>query len=388
MERMLIKNIGVIISGRYEEPILEAEAIYIESGRIKKIGNLSEMPDISGATIIDANGLYVCPGLIDAHTHPLIGDYIPSIKAVDWIDSYVNGGITSLVSAGEMRLPGFSPTVAGVKSLAVLSNLSWEEFHPGGAKVKAGAVMLAQGLTAKDFEELAGENINIVGEVGMEGLTDPGERLELVKTARSHGFKVLAHSGGASFPGCASITADDLFQIKPDVVCHLNGAPTPMCSHDIRRVVLENDCYYDLIAHGNMKMTLQIINLAAEAGKLDRVLVGTNAPSMAGFSPVGLWMLMGTICALTGVKPEQAIAMATGNVASCYGLNQGLIEEGYSADILLCDVDLGSSSNCMLEWIASGSIPSVALVIIDGRIVLTRCRNTAPPKRNPVVEVH
>ena len=45
--------------------------------------------------------------LIDSHCHVVLGDYTPRQKTVDFLDSYVHGGITSVVSAGEgVHAPG------------------------------------------------------------------------------------------------------------------------------------------------------------------------------------------------------------------------------------------------------------------------------------------
>ena len=195
MQRLIIKNIGSIITGQLESPLLEAEAIYIEAGWIKKIGSLSEMPAPAEVSVIDANGLTISPGLIDAHVHPLLSDYLPSFQAVDWIDSYVNGGVTSMVSAGEIYIPGFPHTVSGVKSLAILAKQVWEKYRPTGAKIHAGSVMLVQGLEDEDFAELAREGIKVVGEAGIGEVQDPAEIKELVQKARAHGFKVLVRPG-------------------------------------------------------------------------------------------------------------------------------------------------------------------------------------------------
>lgn len=384
-QEILIKNIGIIATGEMNNPIIEAEAIHIMDGKINKIGSLSEMPDINKAMVVDANGLAICPGLIDAHIHPTFGDFVPALKAVDWMDSYVHGGITSMVSAGEISLPGFPATASGVKSLAILSKQAWENYHPCGAKVHAGAVMLARGLSAKDFEEMSREGVKLVGEVGMGGVNDPNEAKELVDLAKTYGFKIILHSGGASAYNCASFTAGDIFKIGPDVVCHLNGAPTPMTDDDVRRVIYDEHYYFDVISNGNVKKALNIVNLAKETDKLDKMMLGTNAPSIAGFAPTGLWMLMNTLCALSDLEPGQAIAMATGNVSKCYGLEQGIIREGYPADLILCDAAIGSVGKGLLETIKVGDIPGVAMVIIDGRIILTQSRNTTPPSRQPII---
>ena len=46
-------------------------------------------------TLVDAGGSTVTPGLIDSHCHVVLGDYTPRQKTVDFLDSYVHGGITA-----------------------------------------------------------------------------------------------------------------------------------------------------------------------------------------------------------------------------------------------------------------------------------------------------
>ena len=45
--------------------------------------------------VVDCLGTTVVPGLIDSHCHVVLGDYTPRQKTVDFLDSYVHGGITS-----------------------------------------------------------------------------------------------------------------------------------------------------------------------------------------------------------------------------------------------------------------------------------------------------
>ena len=39
------------------------------------------------------------PGLIDPHTHPVLGDYTPRQGTTGWISSYLHGGVTTLICA-------------------------------------------------------------------------------------------------------------------------------------------------------------------------------------------------------------------------------------------------------------------------------------------------
>jgi putative selenium metabolism protein SsnA len=66
---MLITNAKLIT---WEKPnrVVEGQAIKISSGRIEKIGPQEKLlPDVPDSEILDANGQYVMPGNICAHTH-------------------------------------------------------------------------------------------------------------------------------------------------------------------------------------------------------------------------------------------------------------------------------------------------------------------------------
>ncbi len=44
-----------------------------------------------------------------------------------------------------------------------------------------------------------------------------------------------------------------------------------------------------------------------------------------------------TVTTFSDIRPEQAVAMATGNTAVVYELSRGIIAAGYEADLLLVD---------------------------------------------------
>src|SRR5437870_11068188 len=61
--KTLIKNIGLIVSGDIERPLVEGDSIAIADGRIVAVGKgLEDQAD----TVIDAKGSAVIPGLIDS----------------------------------------------------------------------------------------------------------------------------------------------------------------------------------------------------------------------------------------------------------------------------------------------------------------------------------
>lgn len=137
-----ITNIGTLVSGNIDEPMLMADTIIIHDGKIEAVGDknlLNALRVHSDAyKLIDAGGMTVIPGLIDSHVHPVIGDYTPRQKMADFIDSSLHGGVTTMISAGECHTPGRPTDPAGVKAHAVLAQRSFQKQRPSGVKVHGG----------------------------------------------------------------------------------------------------------------------------------------------------------------------------------------------------------------------------------------------------------
>ena len=84
--KLVIRNIGLLLCGDIEKPILDADTIVAENGKITGIGRAKDLDAEGATTIIDANGTTVAPGLIDSHVHPVAGDWTPRQNQIGWID--------------------------------------------------------------------------------------------------------------------------------------------------------------------------------------------------------------------------------------------------------------------------------------------------------------
>lgn len=383
---LLLKNIGTLVSGNIERPLIDADAVWLEDGLIRKVGFLKEMDEKEAHTVIDCGGTTVTPGLIDSHVHPALGDFTPRQKQIDFLESEIHGGVTTAISAGEVHLPGRPTDPAGVKALAILAAKSFSKFRPGGMKVIGGGVILEKGLVEKDFEEMAREGVRVVGEIGLGSIKTPEEAAPMVKWAKKFGMVVMMHTGGTSIPGSSTVTVEDVIRADPDVVSHLNGGPTAVSMEEVEKLITQTSLALEMVHCGNPKVAVEAAELIVKHHCLHRVIIGNDAPSGTGVVPLGILRVLNLLAGLAPITPEQALCLATGNTARVYKLNRGLIAEGREADLVIMDAPLGSVGKDALTAIAAGDNPGVSMVLVDGKIVVNTSRNTPPAARKPTIK--
>ena len=381
MDKLIITNIGTIASGDFSKPILEGDTILIEDKLITAIGGKDLAEKNKDAKVIDACGTTVIPGLFDSHTHTTIGDFAPRQLTLNYIDSALHGGVTTMISAGEAHFPGRPTDPTGAKAVAIVGHKSFEKLMPSGVKVHGGALILEKGLVEKDFEELKAAGVWLVGEIGLGSIKSPAEASVMVEWAHKNGFKVMMHTGGTSIPGSSTVTADDVIATKPDVVSHINGGPTAVSLKEVDRIMDETKFTLEIVQCGNPKVADYVARRAKEKGMLDRIIFGNDAPSGTGLIPLGILRNICQISSVSDIAPELVVCMATGNTAKVYGLNTGIIAAGKEADLVVLDAPMGSAAKDALGAFACGDIPGISYVIINGAVKVNKSRNTPPPAR-------
>lgn len=385
MSKTLIKNIGTIISGDISNPLVDADAILVSDGKIERIGSEADLASLDPKIVVDASGSTVTPGLIDSHCHVVLGDYTPRQKEVGFLESELHGGVTTMISAGEVHLAGRPKDPAGTKALAILAAKAFAAFRPGGAKVQGGSVILEKGLTEADFEEMAREGVRTVGEIGLGSVKFPEDAAPMVRWAKQHGMVVMMHTGGTSIPGSDTVTAEQVIATEPDVVSHINGGPTSVAPEEIKRLVEDTTFALEIVHCGNVKAMVKALDLGLAHGALDRFIIGNDAPSGTGVIPLGILRVIATAASLTEVSGAQALCMATGNTARVHKLPRGLVKEGFEADLIAIDTPMGSIGKDAVGAIEAGDVPGVSMIMVDGEIVVKKSRNTPPAVRQAKV---
>jgi enamidase len=384
MPTLGIVNIGTLVSGDLTEGVLAADSVLVEDGRIAKIGDRGQTGAHAADVVLDARGTTVMPGLIDSHCHVVLGDYTPRQKTVDFLDSYVHGGITSVISPGEIHAPGRPRDANGLKALAVAARACFLNFRPTGMKVHAGAIVIEPTLQEADFREVAERGVWLA-KYGFGQFADPADGEPQIRWAQQYGLKVMCHSGGASIPGSKPITAEHLLQLRPDVCGHVNGGTTALRDEGVRRIVTDSDMILQLVQAGNIRSLLLIMRLAVEQGALARVVLASDTPTGTGVIPLGVLKTCCEISTLTGVAPETVLALATGNNADAWNLDTGRIAVGRAADLVVLDAPWGSVASDALGAIANGDMPGISAVVIDGQVRTLRSRNTPAAARMATV---
>ena len=386
--KLVIRNVGLMLSGALERPILDADALVAIDGKITAVGRAKDLDLDNAAVTIDAKGTALAPGLIDSHVHPVAGDWTPRQLQVNWIDSCLHGGVTTMISAGEVHMPGRPKDIVGVKALAIATQRMFEAFRPSGVKVHGGAPVIEMGMEESDFAELAKAGVKYLGEVGLGGVKDGPNAKRMVAWARKHGIQSTIHTGGPSIPGSGLIDKDVVLEADTDVVGHINGGHTALPDDQIRCICEGCKRGLEIVHNGNERAALFTLRTAKEMGELERVILGTDAPAGSGVQPLGILRMIAMLSALGDVPAEIAMCFATGNTARMRSLDCGLIESGRAADFVFLDTAQHSAGRDLLASIRLGDLPGVGMTIIDGIVRSQRSRNTPPATRVPEIVPH
>jgi enamidase len=383
--RLLIRNIGLLLTGDIQKPISDADTLLSVDGRITAVGKEKDVDSAGATTIIDAKGSALAPGLIDSHVHPVAGDWTPRQNQIGWIDSYLHGGVTTMISAGEVHTPGRPKDVTGVKAMAIFAQRAFSAFRPGGVRIHGGAPVVEHGMVEEDFKELAAAGVTLLGEIGLGSVKDGATARQMVAWARKYGIQSTIHTGGPSIPGSGLIDKDIVLEADTDVIGHLNGGHTALPDDQIIALCERSTRSLEVVHNGNERAALLTVRTAADRNQLARIILGTDSPAGSGVQPLGILRLISMLSSLGDVPAEIAFCFATGNTARQRKLDVGLIEADRAATFVLLDRPLHSAGKTLLDSVRLGDLPGIGMMIVDGAISTHRSRNTPPATAVPEV---
>jgi enamidase len=383
--KVVIKNIGLLLTGDIDKPLIDADTVVVNDGIIVAIGKESECDTAHAKTTIDMRKTCLAPGLIDSHVHPVIGDWTPRQNQLGWIESTLNGGVTTMISAGEVHLPGRPKDIVGLKAFAITAQRAFYNFRPAGVKVLAGAPVIEKGMTELDFKELADAGVTLLGEVGLGSVKAGYEAKEMVSWARKYGIQSTIHTGGPSIPGSGLIDKDVVLEADADIIGHINGGHTSLPEAHVCDLCEQSTRAIEIVHNGNERVAIAAAKAGIQLKCPHRIILGTDGPAGSGVQPLGILRMIAMLSSLANIPAEIVFCFATGNTAKIRNLNSGLIEIGRAADFVFLDKAQHSAGKDLLESVELGDLPGIGMVMIDGLIKCMRSRNTPPAIEVPVI---
>jgi imidazolonepropionase len=372
-------NIATMKHGAAAYGSVADAALAVKGERIAWIGSAAEArhrADAQRASIRDAQGLWITPGLIDCHTHLVYGgnrveEFEQRLCGRSYEDiSRAGGGIQSTVRATraatrkqlyESALVRIKPLMAeGVTTIEIKSgyglDLSTERrllevARDLGEKLPLSIKKTFLGLHSLPAE-FAGRRQDFVNEVTgpwLESLTAAGlvdavdgfcegiaftltETEQLLQAAKKLKLSAHVHAGQLSDMGAAQLAAK--YQaLSADHLEYLSDAGARAMAAAGTVAVLLPTAYFTL-----RQTTPPPVGLLREAG----VGMAVATDSNPGTSPcTSILLALNMACALFGLTPEEALAGATREAARALGIldDVGTIEVGKRADLAFWRID-------------------------------------------------
>jgi enamidase len=398
---VLFRNVGTLLSGDLDQPLLDASSVLVADGVIRAIGL-----EAGAETVIDVHGATLAPGFWDSHFHPYFGDYSPRQRAGGAVERTVMAGTTTLISAGAGHQPGMylpSPTLPNVqattpetadprrardargsKALAIAMTHAWRNRRPLGVKCYAGTVFAEDGFTRDDFVDLQANGIRMLKFQRPISRRHDAERYR--QWAAELGLPVMTHTGNRPLTRDTDSILESLRAVDPDIAGHVNGGPTPAPLEAVDWLIDRGRAALELVLIGNLRIAAHVLRRAAERGELHRVVLGSDLPGGTGVVPTAVLRTIQLLSHLTEVPVEQLVCMATGNTARVHRLPGGRVAVGEPADLVVWDPVVASATGEFLDCIVYGDRPYPGLIMIDGAVVQHGNPLLLSPKRMPTIE--
>lgn len=399
-----LRQIGAVENGW----VASAQGVIVYVGTEE--GFRAEVTPDPGAVTIDARGMTVLPGFVDAHTHlPFAGDRAKEfgLRIQGWTYQQLaerGMGIQTTVKAtraaslddllalslkrlDHMLLTGTTTAEAKsgyglnledeLKQLEVLRDL--DELHP----VDIVPTFMGAHDIPPEYRDRRDEYIRLLVDTLIPAVRERGlaeffdvfcepsaftleETRTLVAAAQAAGFKVKIHAdefvplGGAELAAEAgAVSAEHLIAISEEGIARLAGSPTA--------AILLPGVSFFLMMDKRAPARRLIDAGAAVALASDFNPGSSHISSMAFILQLGVFTL--------GLTVEEAINACTANAAYAVGRHGavGSLEAGKKMDLLICDVP----DHVSLAYDAARN--PVRTVIKSGKVVVADGRRVAAP---------
>ncbi len=413
---------GLLIDG-HEGPPLPGAVVLVEGDRIVAVGGRDDLTVPDGAEVVDARGMTILPGLIDAHVHL---DILGHSDYQHWHGRYRDGRYAEImaVSTRQLLMSGVTTVVdlAGQPDALAHIKARIESGELPGPRVVASMGWItnwSDGRVARHHRRSHTVNVRTVDEARAAARTAIAQGAGIIKVhtglteAQLRAVREEADAAGIRITGHVGTRDDLLMRIRAgqDGIEHmsLGGGASPAIAPDVLQGLVDHGTWViptmiqtmiqgravewpdwrdnpraraltppgiwtDIrrsIEHprrfGYFGGSLRVRRMAGMGAKLRqlrdagvRVLVGTDSGTPLNFHTDALWQEMDLMVS-HGFPPLEVLAMATRRNAEYLGRGGelGTLTRGKLADLIVVD------GNPLLTM---RDLRHVVTVVKDGRV--------------------
>lgn len=390
--------------------------VIVENGTITEVKKNSKAEIPQGATVVDLNGRFLMPGLIDAHLHLLgmrTGDFVKEplvvpyetfvARAIADMRKLIEAGYTTVGDAGGLIAAKLKPaveegTVVGPRIVAAGLPLSptfghgdvhylpteWVDYRTS-KKVRPLMSLLCDGPDEcrKAVRFALREDSDFIKIMATGGVLSQKDRPEhrqftfeevkaIVEEAGAYGRFVHAHAQGAegiknAINGGVKVIAHAIFIDEDGVEMAKKAGAIIVPTLSIVHRILEVGDKIGIPEWGLRKSRevyeAHVENIRNSYRKGAKIAAGTDF--VGGFFPMGKNSLeIKLLVEKVGMAPIEALRAATSVSAEAVGIGDkvGKIAPGYWADIIVVDGDPTEDPEVLLDP------EKIVLVMKEGRI--------------------
>ncbi|CAA7601118.1 adenine deaminase [Acididesulfobacillus acetoxydans] len=320
---LLLHNIRLV--NVYSGEILEGQAVAVWRGRIAYVGPEARAGE--NTEIVDGEGMYLLPGLIDVHGH---ADII--VNPLVLAENILPTGTTAMLTdthdiSGALGTEGFERMLEATRSIPFRYYFAAPATCPPLSEFEGREIFSAADVA----RFLARPRVLAVSEVTSWGrltAAEPDqELLAKLVAAKAEGKRIEGHMSGCSYEKLNALTAAGFSS------CH-ESITAEEALHRLRLGL------YVALRHGSIRADLaELSRLITENPGLDtaRVMLTPDWFAPQDLLRHGYMNYLVAYAVELGVPPVRAIQMVTINPATYLGLDQeiGGVAPGRLADMLL-----------------------------------------------------
>lgn len=374
--------------------------ILIQGNKFAKIGEGLSADDYLNAEVVDCENFAIVPAFYNGHCHAamtLLRGYADDMPLMKWLQEYI-WPFEAKMQPRDIEIGTRLAILEMIKSGTVFfSDMYWHReqtikvVEEMGIRATIG-VTIAENI---DTPERIEENFRFLsGGHGSErvkiapmphAIYTVGEKLfrRCAETARSEGMILHTHLSETQTEvadcrknyGCTPVELLDRWGVLGS---NFVGAHCVHLSDSDMALMAKSGSTAILNLCSNLKLGSGIPQITKMMESGIRLGLGTDGASSNNNLDMHEEMKLASLLAKADGRAEaltadEAVGMATANVAQAYGFNAGVIAEGYLADALLVDLKnerLVPNHNFISNWVYAADSSSVDSVICNGRFVM------------------